>query len=86
MHKFINNQIPSISSDLMERSDHNYPRNFSQSAFCLKKYSLNRTEYSISMWEPKLWNDVINKEKKDIKSSSFFQKKKLISKLIETEN
>ena len=88
MHKFINNQIPSISSDLMERSDHNYPRNFSQSAFCLKRYSLNRTEYSISMWEPKLWNDVINKEKKDIKSYSFFQqkKKKLKSKLIETEN
>ena len=76
MHKFINNQIPSISSDLMERSDHNYPRNFSQSAFCLKRYSLNRTEYSISMREPKLWNDVINKEKKDIKSYSFFQQKK----------
>ena len=77
MHKFINNQIPSISDDLIERSDHNYTRNFSQSAFCLKRYSLNRTEYSISMWEPKLWNDVINKEKKDIKSSSFFQKKKI---------
>ena len=63
MHKFINNQIPSISGDLIKRPDHNYPRNFSQSGFCLKRHSLNRTEYSISMREPKLWNDVINKEK-----------------------
>ena len=88
MHKFINNQIPSISGDLIKTPDHNYPRNFSQSGFCLKRHSLNRTEYSISMREPKLWNDVINKEKKDIKSYSFFQqkKKKLKSKLIETEN
>ena len=66
MHKFINNQIPSIFSDLIKRPDHKDPTNFSQSSFYLKRYSLNSTEYSISNRGPKLWNDVVNKEKKDI--------------------
>ena len=64
MHKFINNQIPSIFSDLIKTSDHKYPTNFSQSSF----YSL-----SISIQGPKLWKDVFNKEDKDIQSDSRFQ-------------
>ena len=66
MHKFINNQIPSIFSDFIKRANHKYPTNFSQSSFYLKRYSLNSTKYSISIRGPKLWNDVINKEEKDI--------------------
>ena len=45
MHKFIDNQIPSIFSDLIKRPDHKYPTNFSQSSFYLKRYSLNSTKY-----------------------------------------
>ena len=58
MHKFLNNQIPSIFSDLMKRPDHKYPTNFSPSRFYLKRYSLNSTKYSVSISEHKLWNDV----------------------------
>ena len=72
MHKFINNQIPSIFSDLINRQDHKYPTNFSQPSFYLKRYSLNSTKYSISIPGPKLWNDVINKEEKDTQSYSLF--------------
>ena len=36
MHKFINNQIPSIFSDFMKIPNHKYPTNFSQSNFYLK--------------------------------------------------
>ena len=54
MHKFINNQIPSMFSYLIERPDHKYPTNFSQSSFYLKRYSLNSTKYSISIRGPKL--------------------------------
>ena len=75
MHKFINNQIPSIFSDLIRRHDHKYPTNFSQSSFYLKKYFLNGTKYSISVHGPRLWNKVINKGEKDIQSYSLFQKK-----------
>ena len=40
MHKFINDQIPSVFSDLIKRLDHKYPTNFSQSSFHLKRYYL----------------------------------------------
>ena len=85
MHKFINNQIPSIFSDLIKRPDHKYPTDFLQSNFYWKRYSLNSTKYYISIRGPKLWNDVINKEEKDIQSYSLFQKK-IKSKLIKIEN
>ena len=84
MHKFINNQIPSIFSDFIKIPDRKYPTNFPQSSFYLKRYSLNSTKYSISIRGPKLWTDVINKEKKDIQSYSLFQKK-MKSKLIKIE-
>ena len=85
IHKFINNQIPSISSDIIKRPDHKYPTNFSQSSFKLKRYSLNSTIYSMSIRGLKSWNDIINKEEKDIQSYSLFQKK-VKSKLIKIEN
>ena len=75
MHKFINNQIPSILSDLIKRPDHNYLTNFYQSNFYLKRYSLNSTKYYIYICGLKLWNDIINKEKNVIQSYSLFQKK-----------
>ena len=64
MHKFINNQILSIFNDLTKKPDHKYHTNISQLSFHLKRYSLKSTKYFISIPEPKLWNDVINKEKK----------------------
>ena len=85
MDKFINNQIPSIFSNLIKRPDLKYPTNFSQSSFCLKRFSLNNAKYSISICGPKLWNDVVNKEDKDIQSYSLFPKK-IKSKLIKNEN
>ena len=53
MHKFMNNQIPSIFSDFIKRPNHKYPTNFSQSRFYLKRYSLNSTKYSVSIRGPK---------------------------------
>ena len=84
MHKFINNQILSRFSDLIKKPDHKYHTNISQLSFYLKIYSLKSTKYFISIREPKLWNDVIKKEKKDIQSYSLFQKK-IKSKIIEID-
>ena len=75
MPKLINNQISSIFSDLIKRPDHKYPTNFSQSSFKLKMYSSNSTKYSMSIRGLKSWNDIINKEEKDIQSYSLFLKK-----------
>ena len=66
MHKDVNNQIPLMFSNLIKKPDHEYPTNFSQSSFYLKRYSLNSAKYYISICGPKLWNDAINKEEKDI--------------------
>ena len=85
MHKFINNQITSKFSNFIKRPNHKYPTNFSQPRFYLKRNSLNSKKYSISIRGPKLWNDVINKEEKDIQSYSLFQKK-IKLKLIKIEN
>ena len=84
MHKFINNQIPSIFSDFIKRPNYKYPTNFSQSSFYLKRYFWNSTKYYFSIRGPKLWNDVINKEGRDIQSYSLFLKK-IRSKLIKIE-
>ena len=77
MHKFINNQNPSVFSDFIKRPDHKYPTNFSQSSFYLKRYSLNSTKYSTSIHGLKLWSDVVNKEEKDISNLIFSFKRNL---------
>ena len=74
MHKFINNQILSIFSDIIKRNDHKYPTKFSLSSCFLKRYSLNSTKCFIYIRGTKLWNDVINKEEKDIQPCSLSQK------------
>ena len=81
MHKFINKQIPSIFSHLIKRPHHNYPKNFSQSSFYLKRYSLNSRKFSVFIRGLKLWNDVIYEEEKDMQSYSLVK-----SKLIRIEN
>ena len=60
MHKFINDHIQS------KFNDHKYPTNFSQSSFNLRMYSLNTIKYYIFNRGSKLWNNVINKEGKNI--------------------
>ena len=69
----------------IKRPEHRYPTSFSSLSFTLKPYSLNSTKYSISVRGPKLWNDIPNKQEKEIKSSLLFQKK-MKSKLLADEN
>ena len=85
MHKFNNNETPKVFNNITKRPEHRYPTNFSSLNFSLKSYSLNNTKYSISFGGPKLWNDIPNKEEKEIQSFPLFQKKMKI-KLLESEN
>ena len=52
---------------------------------CLKKCSLNSTKYSISFRGPKLWNEFLNTDEKQISSYNLFSRK-VKSKLLDTEN
>ena len=85
MHKAHNNVAPLIFNDVFKKPSHNYPTNFSHNNFSLKKCSLDSTKYSISFRKPKLWNDFLNTDEKQISSSSLFSRK-IESKLLNTEN
>ena len=47
--------------------------------------SLNSTKYSISFYGPKLWNEILHKEEKELESYSLFQNI-IKSKLLMIEN
>ena len=85
MHKFNNQETPRIFNDLIKKPVHKYPTNFLKLNFCLKNVSLNTTKYSISFRGPKLWNEILHKEEKELESYSFFQNK-IKSKLLMIEN
>ena len=75
MHKVNNNVAPIAFHEIFTKPSHKYPTNFSYNSFSLKKCSLNSTKYSISFRGPKLWNDFLNNEEKQIRSYTIFSKK-----------
>ena len=85
MHKVNSQEMPRIFNDLIKNLIHKYPTNFLKSHFCLKNVSLNSTKYSISLCGPKLWNEILYKEEKELKSYSLFQNI-IKSKLLIIEN
>ena len=85
MHKFNNQETPRIFNDLINKPVHKYPTNFSKSNFRLKNVSLNSTKYSISFRGPKLWNEILHKEEKELESYSLLQNI-IKSKLLMIEN
>ena len=85
MHKVSNNVAPLIFNDMFKKPSHKYPTNFSRNNFSLKKCSLISTKYSISFRGPKLWNEFLNTDEKQISSYKLFSRKAK-SKLIDIEN
>ena len=73
-----NNVAPLIFNDMFKKSLHKYPTNFSHNNFSLRKYS-------ISFRGPKLWNELLNTDEKQISSYNLFSRK-VKSKLLDTEN
>ena len=84
MHKVSNNVAPLILN-MFKKPSHKYSTNFSHNNFSLKKCSLNSTKYSISFKGPKLRNEFLNTDEKQISSYSLFSRK-IQPKLIDTEN
>ena len=68
-----------------EKPTHKYPTQFSETNFKYKKYSLNSAKHSISVRGPKIWNEFLTKEEKEIQSRSIFLKK-IKTKLFESDN
>ena len=85
MYKFNNKQTPRIFHDLTEKPVHQYPNQFSKTNFSLKRFLLSTTKYSISYRGPKIWNDFLTNEEKEMQSNSLFLSK-IKSKLFYADN
>ena len=85
MHKVSNDVAPLIFNYLLKNPLHKYPTNFSHSNFSLNKCSSNSTKYSISFRGPKLWNEFLKTDEKQISSYNLFSRK-VKSKLLDSEN
>ena len=85
MYKFQKNQAPKIFNIAFEKPTHKYPTQFSETNLKYKKYSLTSTKHSISVRGPKIWNEFLTKEEKEIQSHSIFLRK-IKTKLLESDN
>ena len=83
MHRLKN--IPKVFTELIKKPKHKYPTKFSENSYTTKSFSLSNMKYCISVRGPKLWNEFLQNEEKEIQSYSLFQKTAK-SKFTETEN
>ena len=68
-----------------ENPTHKYPTQFSETNFKYKKHSLTNTKHSLSVKGPKIWNEFLTKEEKEIQFHSIFLSK-ITTKLLESDN
>ena len=73
MYKFQKCQAPKIFNMAFEKPTHKYHTLFSETNIKYKKYSLTSTKHSISVRGPKIWNEFLIKEEKEIQSHSIFK-------------
>ena len=85
MYKFKKSQALKIFNMAFEKPIHKYPTQFSEANFKYKKYFLTSTKHSIAVRGPKIWNEFLTKEEKEIQSHSIFLRKIQI-KLLESNN
>ena len=85
MYKFQKNQAPKIFNVAFEKPTQKYPTQFSETNSKYRKYSLTITKHSISVRRPKIWNEFLTKEEKEIQSHSILLRK-INTKLLESDN
>ena len=70
MYEFKKCQAPKIFNMTFEKPTDKYPTQFKY-----KKYSLTSTKHSVSVSWPKIWNEFLTKEEKEIQSHSMLLRK-----------
>ena len=84
MYKLNKNKVPLTFNELIKKPSNKYLTKFSEKCFSLKAISLKSTKYCISFRGPKIWNNFLTKEEKELQSFSIF-KNFVHSKLLEGE-
>ena len=74
MYNFNKNETPIIFNNLIKNPIHMYPTKFSKNNFSLKMFFLNGWKYFISFRGPKVWNNFLTNEEKEINSYLLFSK------------
>ena len=85
MYRLENSDMPAIFNDVVKKPEHKYPTKSSSLNYTLRKYSFTNGRFSISYREPKLWNEILNKEEKGLESQTLF-KECVKLKLLDMEN
>ena len=85
MYKFQKHQPPKIFNMAFEKPTHKCPIQSLETNFEYKKYSLTSTKHSISVRGPKILNEFLTKEEKEMQSHSIFLRK-IKAKLLESDN
>ena len=78
------NETPAVFSNLIKKPVNKYPKNCSENNFSLKSSFLIGSKFCISFQGPKVWNDFLTNEEKEINSYALFSRA-IKSKLIETD-
>ena len=84
MYKLNKIKAPLTFNELIRNPFHKYTTKFSENYFSLKAIFLKSTKYCISFRGPKIWNNFLTKEVKELQWFSLF-KKVVHSKLLEGE-
>ena len=85
MYKLNKNKAPLTFNELIKKPFHKYPTEFSENCFSLKYISLKSTKHCISFLDPKIRNQFLTKEEKELQLFSIY-KKVVHSKLLEGEH
>ena len=84
MYNLSKNETPAVFNNLIKKPVNKYPKIFSENNFSLKSFFLNGSKFCISFQGPKVWNDFLTNEEKEINSYALFSRA-IKSKLIEID-
>ena len=84
MYNFNKNENPAVFNNLIKKPVHKYPTKFSKNSFSLKSFSLNGSKFSISFRGPKVCNNFLTYQEKEINAYTLFSRA-IKSTLIEND-
>ena len=85
MYKLNKNKAPLTFNEIIKKPFHKYPTKFSENCFSLKDISLKSTKYCISFRGPRICNNFLTEEEKELQLFSIF-KNVVLSKLLQGEH
>ena len=84
MYNFNKNENPAVFNNLIKKPVHKYPTKFSKNTFGPKSFSLNGSKFSISFQGPKVCNNFLTNQEKEINAYKLFSRA-IKSMLIEND-